>query len=50
MFLTKKLKSEKSQLIDLYLNFKGDLTLFLFVIYCLSLNYIHTVVLGIQTY
>ncbi len=42
MFLNKKLRSEKSQLIILYRKFKGNLTLFLFVIYCLSLNYIHT--------
>ncbi len=45
MILTKKCKSEKSQWIDLYLNFKGDSTFFLFVIYCLRLNYIHTGVL-----
>ncbi len=57
MFLTKKLKSEKSQWIDLDQNLpeprtrtrKGDSTLFLFVIYCLSVNYIHTGVLGSQT-
>ncbi len=36
MFFTKKLKSEKSQWIE------GDSTPFLFVRYCLSLNYIHT--------
>ncbi len=42
MFLNKKPKSEKSKLIVLYLKFKGNSTLFLFVIYCLSLNYIHT--------
>ncbi len=46
MFLKlRKLKSEKSEWID----FKEDSTLFLFVIYCLSLNYIHTAVLGRQT-
>ncbi len=51
MFLTKKTSKKKSQWIDLYMNLymKGDSTLFLFVTYCLSLNYIHTGVLGSQT-
>ncbi len=44
------LKSKKkSQWIDLYLNFKGDSTLFLFVVYCFNLIYIHTGVLESQT-
>ncbi len=43
------LSQKKSKWIDLYLNFKGDSILFLFVIDCLSLNYIHTGVLGSQT-
>ncbi len=42
MFLTKKTYVRKRQWIDLHLNFKDDSTLFLFVVYCLSLNYIHT--------